>query len=181
MDTKILTLPGLNGSGPFHWQTVWEQTLPNIKRIEQANWNQPVCNEWVATIEKAIAAAGPEVVIAAHSLGCLALAYWAAQTKLKIRAALLVAPADSERAGFPKEATGFSPIPLKPLPFESIVVASNNDPYCTLERAIFFAGKWKSRFVNAGAKGHINSESDLKEWQEGQYLLQELIHNWPTL
>jgi predicted alpha/beta hydrolase family esterase len=60
-------------------------------------------------------------------------------------------------------------------------VASNNDPYCTLERAIFFAGKWESRFVNAGAKGHLNSESNLGEWQEGQHLLQELIHNWPTL
>ncbi|RFS26418.1 alpha/beta hydrolase [Chitinophaga silvatica] len=181
MELKVLTLPGLNGSGPTHWQSVWENTLPGILRIEQSNWDTPVRSEWVATVEQVVAASGPDVVIAAHSLGCITMAHWAAQTKLKIRAALLVAPADAERPGFPPEATGFSPIPLMRLPFKSIVVASNNDPYCKLERAMYFAENWGSRFVNVGAKGHINSQSGLGDWQEGQHLLEELIHNWPTL
>jgi predicted alpha/beta hydrolase family esterase len=181
MEIKVLTAPGLGGSDGLHWQTLWEQSIPGTKRIEQTNWNAPVCEQWVAQIEKAVIAAGPRVVIAAHSLACIALAHWARKTKSKITGALLVAPADAERPGFPETAKGFTPIPLITLPFESIIVASTNDTYCTLERAAFFAGKWGSRFVNAGAKGHINSESGLGEWEEGQNLLKELVQNWPTL
>jgi len=181
MEIKVLTAPGLGSSGELHWQTLWEQSIPGTKRIGQSDWNAPVCERWVAQIEKAIAAAGPQVVIAAHSLACIALAHWASHSKTRIRGALLVAPADAERPGFPAAAVGFSPIPLVKLPFESIVVASTNDEYCSLERAAFFAGRWGSRFVNAGAKGHINSESGLGEWMEGQNLLKELVQNLPTL
>lgn len=181
MEIKVLTAPGLSSSGPLHWQTLWEQLIPGTRRIEQRNWDAPVCGDWVASIEQAVADAGPQVVIAAHSLACMALVHWAGKTRLKITGALLVAPADAERADFPPEAQGFSPIPLEKLPFPSMVVASTNDPYCTLERAAFFANHWGSRFVNAGAKGHINSESGLGEWQEGQNLLKALIQNWPTL
>ncbi|HVI48387.1 MAG TPA: alpha/beta fold hydrolase [Chitinophaga sp.] len=181
METKVLTAPGLNGSGPLHWQTLWEQTIPGTQRITMPDWDAPVCAEWVAAIEQAVAAAGSQVVIAAHSLGCIALVHWAQQTKLPITGALLVAPADAERQGFPAEARGFSPIPMLPLSFKSIIVASTNDEYCTIERAGHFAGKWNSRFVNAGAKGHINATSGLKDWPEGQKLLKELVQNWPTL
>ncbi|MGF6924550.1 putative alpha/beta hydrolase family esterase [Chitinophaga sp. W2I13] len=181
MEIKVLTAPGLGSSGKLHWQTLWEQSIPGTKRIEQTDWNAPVCANWVAQIEKAVAEAGPQVVIAAHSLACIALAHWAGQTNRKIRGALLVAPADAERPGFPAEATGFSPVPLVKLPFETIIVASTNDPFCSLERAAFFARHWGSRFVNAGAKGHINSESGLGEWPEGQNQLKELVQNWPTL
>ena len=155
--------------------------MPGTKRIEQRNWDAPVCAEWVAAIEAAVAEAGPKVVIAAHSLACIALAHWAQQTKLSITGALLVAPADAERPDFPAVARGFSPIPLQPLPFQSIVVASTNDEYAAIERASYFARCWGSRFVNAGAKGHINAASGLGEWPEGARLLKELVQNWPTL
>lgn len=181
MEIKVLTAPGLGSSGPLHWQTLWEQLIPGTRRIEQHSWDAPVCEDWVASIEQAVADAGPQVVIAAHSLACMALVHWAGKTRLKITGALLVAPADAERPDFPPEAQGFSPIPLEKLPFPSMVVASTNDPYCTLERAAFLANHWGSRFVNAGAKGHINSESGLGEWPEGQNLLKALIQNWPTL
>jgi predicted alpha/beta hydrolase family esterase len=181
METKVLTAPGLSSSGPLHWQTLWERSIPGTLRIEQDNWDAPECKQWVAQIEKAVAKAGPEVVIAAHSLGCIALVHWAQQTRLTITGALLVAPADAERPGFPAVAVGFAPIPLLKLPFESIIVASTNDEYCSLERAVFFAHHWGSRFVNAGAKGHINATSQLGEWSEGKDLLKELVQNWPTL
>lgn len=181
MEIKVLTAPGLGSSGELHWQTIWEEILPGTKRIEQGDWDSPARERWVASIEEAVAAAGPEVVIAAHSLACIAVAHWAGQTSSRIRGALLVAPADTEQPGFPAAATGFSPIPMIKLPFKSIVVASTNDTYCTLERAVFFAHHWGSRFVNSGAKGHINSESSLGEWREGQNLLRELVQNWPTL
>jgi predicted alpha/beta hydrolase family esterase len=180
METSVLTAPGLGSSGPLHWQTLWEQQ-PGIHRIEQQNWDAPVCADWVAQIERDVAAAGPQVVVVAHSLACIALVHWAAQTRLKIRGALLVAPADAERPGFPETAIGFSPIPLQPLPFKSIVVSSTNDEYTTLERARYFANAWGSRFVNTGPKGHINASSGLGDWPEGQKLLKELLHTWNTL
>ena len=180
MEIKVLTAPGLGSSGPSHWQTIWEQE-PGILRIEQQDWNAPVCADWVAAIEAAVAKAGPQVVIVAHSLACIALVHWAAKTKLHIRGALLVAPADAERPTFPTEAKGFSPIPLQALPFKSIVVGSTNDSYTTMERTKFFAQAWGSRFVNTGARGHINAESGLGEWPEGKKLLKELLHDWHTL
>ncbi|MET6997983.1 RBBP9/YdeN family alpha/beta hydrolase [Chitinophaga defluvii] len=181
MDIQVLTAPGLGGSGPLHWQSLWEEAEPGFVRINQDNWQAPVCSQWVNSIEQAVALAGPQVVIAAHSLACIALAYWAQQTKLIIRGALLVAPADTERPAFPPEATGFQPIPLQQLPFNSIVVSSTNDEYITLERAAFLAQCWGSRFVNTGPQGHINAASNLGDWPKGKKLLKELLQNWQTL
>ncbi|CAL1517530.1 alpha/beta fold hydrolase [Chitinophaga sp. MM2321] len=181
MEIKVLTAPGLGSSGPLHWQTLWEQSIPGTQRIEQHDWDAPVCAQWVTAIEEAVAKAGPRVVIAAHSLACIALVHWARQTKLSITGALLVAPADAERTDFPAVASGFTPIPLNKLPFKSIVVASTNDEYCTAERAAFFAAHWGSRYVKMGPKGHINADSGLRDWAKGQKLLKELVQDWPTL
>jgi len=87
---------------------------------------------------------------------------------------LLVASPNPDGPDFPKEAVGFSPLPLKPLAFPSIVVASSNDPYGSLEFAMSAATAWGSRFVNIGPAGHINSQSGLGEWNEGMSLLQQL-------
>jgi predicted alpha/beta hydrolase family esterase len=66
-------------------------------------------------------------------------------------------------------------MPLYKLPFPSIVVASSNDEYVTLERAKHFADSWGSELINAGNLGHINSSSDLGNWPFGISLLQKLI------
>ncbi|MGF1428078.1 RBBP9/YdeN family alpha/beta hydrolase [Kitasatospora sp. LaBMicrA B282] len=68
----------------------------------------------------------------------------------------------------------FGPIPLTPLPFPSIVVASSDDPYAGIERSRAFAAGWGSRLVEVGALGHVNSESGLGDWPQGRELLAEL-------
>jgi predicted alpha/beta hydrolase family esterase len=45
----------------------------------------------------------------------------------------------------------------------------------TQKTARRLAVDWKSRFVNAGAVGHINLDSGHGPWLEGEALLQELI------
>jgi predicted alpha/beta hydrolase family esterase len=55
-------------------------------------------------------------------------------------------------------------------------VASLNDPYLSLNRAQYFAEKWGSEFINIGKKGHINSDSKLGFWEEGQLILQKLLN-----
>ncbi|MBG8552470.1 RBBP9/YdeN family alpha/beta hydrolase [Hymenobacter guriensis] len=174
MASSVLLLPGLGNSGPQHWQTQWEQHYGYL-RANQLNWDQPTCHDWVQMLDWAVAAAGPDVVVVAHSLGCATVAHWAATTNQSIRAALLVAPADVDRPDFPSEVTGFAPMPLAPLPFPSIVAASTNDEYVTLPRARLFADAWGSRLVNVGALGHINSASELGLWPQGHALLRELV------
>ena len=38
----MLIHPGLNGSGPDHWHTHWEQAFPDFVRVQQADWDHPV-------------------------------------------------------------------------------------------------------------------------------------------
>jgi uncharacterized protein len=172
---RALTVPGLWSSGPQHWHTLWEAADPAIRRVEQPDWDAPECREWVRNLDDAVHAAGRGVVLAAHSLGCATVAHWAKHPGRCVRGALLVAPADVDGAGFPLEARGFAPMPLECLPFPSILVASTDDPFLTLERARLFARSWGSRLVEVGAHGHLNSESGLGAWPEGRRLLEELM------
>jgi predicted alpha/beta hydrolase family esterase len=175
MTTTALMVPGLWDSGPEHWHTHWEKQDPRFARVLQRDWDAPERNEWVRTLDDAVHQAGPGVVLAAHSLGCATVVHWAGLPGRKVRGALLVAPADVDGAGFPLEARGFATMPLKPLPFPSILVASTDDSYLSLERARLFAEAWGSRLVEVGAKGHLNSASGLGEWPEGRALLDELL------
>ncbi|MGD7478422.1 alpha/beta hydrolase, partial [Ralstonia pseudosolanacearum] len=37
----MLTVPGLYGSGPGHWQSRWEERFPDWRRVEQDDWSTP--------------------------------------------------------------------------------------------------------------------------------------------
>ncbi len=142
----------------------------------QTDWDTPRRDDWVAGLERAVAAAEGPVVLAAHSLGCALVAHWAGASRhsSKVRGALLVAPSDVEAPSYPAGTVGFAPMPLARLPFPSIVVMSTDDEYVRPPRAAHFARAWVSRLVDAGAKGHINSSSGLRGWPEGFALLEEL-------
>ena len=89
----------------------------------------------------------------------------------------MVSPSDPEGTNFPAAAKGFGPIPLIRLPFPSIVVASDNDPYVAPDRAQAYAAAWGSRFVLLAGAGHINAQSGLGTWPEGDHLLASLRTN----
>ncbi|WP_242183684.1 alpha/beta hydrolase [Sphingomonas sp. CARO-RG-8B-R24-01] len=175
----ILTVPGFGGSGPSHWQTLWESARPDTVRVELGMWHTPHRNAWVTKLDQAIRDAKAPVVLAAHSLGCLAVAWWAEMTRQPygwpVAGALLVAPADVDRADVRAELATFGPTPAAPLPFPSIVVASRDDPWITIDRAHSLAVGWGSHFVDAGAQGHLNAASGIGWWQEGQELLDRVI------
>lgn len=176
MSANVLILPGLYNSGPEHWQTHWERAHPEFRRVEQDDWDRPRCSDWVARLEDAVREGGPDTVLVAHSSSCALVARWAETTKQPrwVRGALLVAPSDTEAPSYPEGPEGFSPMPLNRLPFPSIVVASSDDPYVTLERAEEFARAWGSEFVNIGPGGHLNSASRLGDWPVGFALLERL-------
>lgn len=174
---KLLVLPGWQNSGPDHWQSRWE-TLHGMVRVEQHDWMRPLRGDWISRLEDVLLAqTGPSVLVA-HSLGCLLVAAWASHSRNThlVQGALLVAPGDPEREELRAALKSWWPVPLQPLPFKSILVGSTNDPYCTMERAQQFATSWGAKWVNYGARGHINTESNLGDWPEGFSLLQPLIH-----
>ncbi|MDD5179864.1 MAG: alpha/beta fold hydrolase [Gallionellaceae bacterium] len=174
LSTSVLILPGFGNSDPQHWQSLWEQANPGFERVRQHDWNNPVCDEWVAVLEGAAQRAGPEVILVAHSLSCLVVAHWATQQHAPIKGALLVAVPDPDSRIFPREAVGFSTVPAQPFTFKSIVVASTDDPYGTTEYAGCLAQAWGSHFVSVGACGHINGSSGIGAWPEGYELLNKL-------
>ena len=175
--SNILILPGWQDSGPQHWQSLW-QTQFGYPRVEQHDWMRPLRGDWIARLEDVLLSLDGPAVLVAHSLGCQLVAAWAAHsnnTRL-VKVALLVAPGDAEREELRPVLGSWSPLVLAPLPFASTLVASDDDPYCTLARATQFASAWGSRLVNIGARGHINAESGLGDWPAGQALLQQLIN-----
>lgn len=176
METIYLTVPGIGNSGPQHWQTLWEKEFPEkFTRIQQQVWDAPDCADWIGNIEKEVRRRKTEdVILIAHSLGCAAVAHWAKNFQTPIKGAFLVAPSDCEAKTYTFDTAGFSPVPLEKLPFKSLVVASTNDYYVTLERAELFAESWGSEFINIGAKDHINADAGFGEWREGLELLEKL-------
>jgi predicted alpha/beta hydrolase family esterase len=172
--TTVLLLPGLWNSGPDHWQSHWEAAFPICKRVVQHDWETPRAEDWIERLQEQITAMQAPVVLAAHSLGCALVARWAQVHGKGVDAALLVAPSDTEAPSYPSGTTGFVPMPLQRLPFRSIVAASTDDPYVSLERARFFAQAWGAQFHCVGPKGHIGTAAKLGMWDEGLDLLQRL-------
>jgi predicted alpha/beta hydrolase family esterase len=93
---------------------------------------------------------------------------------------LLVAPGDVEREALRPVLPSWSPVSLQALPFASVLVGSQNDPYCSAARARQFADAWGSRWVDAGERGHLNADSGLGDWPEGLQELQALMHLSPA-
>lgn len=171
----ILIVPGYRGSEPEHWQSILERKLAAARRVEMPSWTQPRCDAWVAALENAVADCARPPVLVAHSLGCVAVAHWAARSVRPVAAALLVAPCDVERPVLAGALRDFAPLPRTQLEFPSRIAASSNDPYLDVERAGDLAHAWGARLDVLGARGHINMSSGFGPWPEGEALLQELL------
>jgi len=175
----VLTVPGLDNSGPGHWQSIWERERIDCERADLGMWSNPHRNSWVTALNNSIRQAGRPVILAAHSLGCLAVAWWAALEAqpygTPVAGALLVAPPDVDYGGVDPRVAGFGPAPKIILPFPSVVIASSNDRFIDLSRAHGLAKFWGSHFVNMGEAGHINADSGLGDWREGQVWLDRLV------
>ncbi|TVT70487.1 MAG: alpha/beta hydrolase [Pseudomonas sp.] len=174
MSATVVIFPGIGNSGPQHWQSLWQQSNPEFVRVSLREWENPVCDEWASGLQATVQHIGSSVVVVAHSLGCLAVAHWAAKAHAPIKAALLVAVPDPESPSFPVEAVGFAPLPDRRFSFPSIIVASTDDPFGSLVHAQRCASTWGSRLVNIGKAGHVNAGSNLGSWEQGYAMLQQL-------
>jgi hypothetical protein len=156
----------------MHWARQHGYTV-----VAQNDWMNPLRGDWLARLDETVIDTPGPVALVAHSLGCITVAAWAAISRHtgRVRGALLVAPGDTATPVLQNRLPGWSPIVRQPLPFKSVLVGSQNDPYCTAERAQSLAKDWGSRWFDAGFAGHINADSSLGDWPEGHALLQTLL------
>jgi len=165
VDKTVLIVPGLRGSGPAHWQSLWQAKHPQYRRVLQNDWRAPRLEDWAALSERAIGAAGGRVFLVAHGFGCLAALAALAQRRGAVAGAMLVAPRDPAEYG----------VAAKELGMPAILVASRNDPWIAFADAARLARRLGSRFADAGEAGHIDAISGYGPWPEGERLLAKLV------
>ena len=173
---NFLILPGWQNSGPDHWQSRWE-SLHGYRRVDQHDWMTPRRGDWIARLEDVILGSDGPVVLVAHSLGCILTAAWAEVSRStgRVQGTLLVAPGDPERDELRPLLPSWAPIVRQRLPVPSVLVGSRDDPYCNFDKAQSLAGRWGARFVDYGARGHINADSGLGDWPDGLELLKSAL------
>ncbi|NDV14196.1 RBBP9/YdeN family alpha/beta hydrolase [Crenobacter caeni] len=166
-DFDYVIQPGWNDSPAGHWQSHWQQQL-TARRPRPESWQLPQLDDWVDALRAELAACRRPVIVVAHSLGCVTLAHYSARFGgAGVAAALLVAPADVERADAPEPLLDFAPLPKGRLPFPARVVASDDDPFCRIGRARVLAEAWGAPLSVLAGAGHINAASGHARWDEG--------------
>lgn len=173
--TTVLLQPGIYNSGPTHWQSLWEAKHKGVRRVQQADWDHPECEEWVTTLDEHVAACRTPPVLVAHSLGCLAAARWCASSTRELRGLLLVAVPNPAGPNFPDDARGFSDVAPSLGGRAAIVVSSENDPYSSAEFTAKVVQSWSARHIPLGKLGHVNSESGLGDWEFGWSLVRQFL------
>jgi uncharacterized protein len=177
----VLFVPGLRDHVADHWQTHAAQALPGSVTVEPLEVDRLSRSARVAALDATISAIPGDVILAAHSAGCLMVAHWATAPSRKVRAALLVTPADVETPlppGYPVPedlaAGGWLPIPRQRLGFPAMVVASRNDPLAAFERVAHLARDWGADLYDAGNVGHLNPPAGYGPWPGAITLLGQL-------
>ncbi|TCC49118.1 alpha/beta hydrolase [Kribbella capetownensis] len=188
---RFIIVPGWNGSDHHHWQSAWQSRwLPNATRIAPRSWSHPELNDWLRALDVAANsdADGNDdgekgLLLIAHSVGCYAAVHWLTSEREAgpsltrpqgpaVRGLFLVAPPDSLAPTFPSDLLGpFAKPPANPISVPAVIVASSDDPYCSLNAATRLAEDWQVPVVDVGPAGHINSDSTLGLWPIGQSLL----------
>jgi predicted alpha/beta hydrolase family esterase len=178
----VFTLQGWQGSGAQHWQMRWV-ALFGDELVAQHDWMHPLRGDWITRLEDVVQnqlKKQPERQIAfvAHSLGCHLVASWVALSPnvSKVASALLVAPPDPLQADLPPQLHSWSKPVLNQLPFKTALLASTNDPFCSMVAAQQLAHSWGAELVNMGECGHINAESGLADWPAGREMLNQLTN-----
>ncbi len=174
--SKTLIVPGLDGSPAPHWQDWWARTDPDTMLVDLPDPRRPVRQAWEAALAVMILR-HPNSILVGHSLGAVLIAqmltHW---TGLRVRGAVLVAPAD------PQASTGgchrirrFGRLPDRPLDVPAVLVASRNDPWISFDRSQTLAEDLGADLIDMGHAGHINVASGFGPWPGGKVIRDRLL------
>jgi predicted alpha/beta hydrolase family esterase len=171
---NILTVPGVGGSEPTHWQSWLERQVSHSTRVEQDHWKQPVISVWVERFVETLLQQTKPVYVVAHSFGCLtAVAALSKRPDLKQRiiGLLLVAPANPERfsaQGLRQQGENSIADQLQQsaLAVPTRLIASRTDPWLSYADAVKWSTRWGATLVDLGDAGHINVAAGFGEWPQ---------------
>jgi uncharacterized protein len=170
--TKTLIVHGLDGSPAPHWQQWWANSEHDCIMVELSDPDRPVPAVWEIELAGMILR-HPDSILVGHSLGAVLIArLLATWPHLRVRGALLVAPAETEGV---QRIAQFGALPQRRMDIPTTLVASRNDPWMSYSRATHLARAWGSDLVDMGFAGHINVDSGFGPWAQGKDLRDDLI------
>jgi len=180
----LLIVPGFGGSGPLHWQSWIAQKYESAIWVNDLPLLEPKIHIWANAINRAIDQIEGEILILAHSFGCLATSLAIAHHPQRIAAAILVAPASparfSENGHILPEHDGAKTIkhllPKHALGVAGLVIASENDPWMPFNQAAKLAKVFGLPTINLGLSGHINVDSGHGQWPLIDVLIGNFLH-----
>ncbi|KQS08071.1 hypothetical protein ASG04_13085 [Curtobacterium sp. Leaf183] len=167
-------VPGIWNSDPEHWQSRWQaERHETAVRIAPTSWSGPDPDDWARAIDRAVAATEGPPVLVAHSLGVIAAWRWLVDhDDGRVAGAFLVAPPDPAAPGFPAAAAGFT-LPERSVATPTLLVVSDDDPYCSTERATAMGDALGADVRRIGEHGHVNVASGVGDWPVGRGLLED--------
>ncbi|MCC3735505.1 alpha/beta hydrolase [Rouxiella badensis] len=175
METSFLIVPGYTNSGPEHWQSYIERKYSNVSRVVQDDWNTLDKETWVACLDAFIKQTPGNIVLVGHSCGAVAVAQWASlYSEQRVKAAVLVAPADVDSATALEEIRQQRPLPAQRIAFPTLLICSDNDEHLSLDKAHTLAAAWGSEITVISKAGHMNTAAGYGEWIAGE----EMIENF---
>ena len=188
-DVDILIVPGWGNSDDDHWQSRWIRGMRTATRVEQDDWLLPDRNRWVERVVAAVANASRPAVLVGHSLGVATVLLAAPDLAAdKVAGAFLVSPSDLDAmATWPRDSGqdwqaivgSFGAMPTAQLPFPAKVIASSNDPFCSVARAQALGALWGADVSIVADAGHINSGSGHGPWPEGLLTFGQFLRSLP--
>ena len=178
----VLFVPGLRDHVEDHWQTHAARAIPGSVTVPPLEADRLSRDARVAALDAALSGIAGEVILVAHSAGCLMAAQWATRSTEQVCGALLVTPADVESplpTGYPTleqlAEGGWLPITRERLPFPTKVVASRNDPLARFDKVAQLAECWGAELVDAGEVGHLNPAAGFGPWADALPLIGALV------
>lgn len=160
----ICYLPDRADDLSWSWRRQWESIHGGCLSVDVTASNAPHRDFLVERLNSEFHRIDRPVVLIAHGIGCVPLAWWAEYgdpaPAQRVIGALLVEPPDVDRPGRHPWLSRFGACSRAPLPFPSFVVASENDPRCPIRTAMLLARDWDSGFAYAGDKGRLTPQRD---------------------
>ena len=175
MAITIVNVPGYTNAGPAHWQTLLENKFAYFKRVQQLDWLSPVRDLWIQGIEETVSQIDGDIVLVGHSCGAVAIAQWAlACDTRKVKGALLVAPADIDRASAIAPIHVQRPLPTQALPFPTKLIYSDNDEHTMRDRSEIIGQQWGSELILVKGASHFHTEAGFGQWAEAELWIEQL-------
>lgn len=185
----VVLVAGLRGPVATHWQTWLGHRLddrgePNVT-VPLLGREHIDLDERVAALDAVVRSVDGPVVLVAHSAGVITTVHWARRnpaTARRVVGALLATPPDLVSplgAEYPSlellGEQGWTPVPVRLLPFPSIVAVSTTDDLADPQRVLSLALAWGSEVEVLGPVGHLNPACGFGPWPHGEDLLARLV------